>query len=127
MISSESDIFLISQSLFPHDLISHLSLVPLSNRKSSTVPDSVAMTMLARKRPSPVIQVTVKQTETDPGLIGVVSDNEKMNFCQCERAVSTYIMSSFYSRVSELSPMQDCSKSDEGVKTGEGDAYLFLA
>ena len=32
------------------------------------------MTMLARKRTSPVIQVTVKQTETDPGLIGVVSD-----------------------------------------------------
>lgn len=48
-----------------------------SNRKSSTVPDSVAMTMLARKRPSPVIQVTVKQTETDPGLIGVVSDYKK--------------------------------------------------
>uniref|UniRef100_A0A3B4EYB9 Pecanex-like protein n=1 Tax=Pundamilia nyererei TaxID=303518 RepID=A0A3B4EYB9_9CICH len=38
--------------------------------KSSTVPDSVAMTTLARKRPSSVIQVTVKQTETDPGLIG---------------------------------------------------------
>lgn len=45
----------------------------LPNRKSSTVPDSVAMMMLARKRPSSVIQVTVKQTETDPGLIGVVS------------------------------------------------------
>lgn len=40
-------------------------------RKSSTVPDSVAMAVLARNRPSPVIQVTVKQTETDPGLIGV--------------------------------------------------------
>lgn len=53
------------------------SLVSLSNRKSSTVPDSVAMMMLARKRPSPVIQVTVKQTETDPGLIGVVSPNKK--------------------------------------------------
>ncbi|XP_035518857.1 pecanex-like protein 1 [Morone saxatilis] len=61
------------------------SCLPASIRKSSTVPDSVAMTMLARKRPSPVIQVTVKQTETDPGLIGV-----------------------------------DCSKSDEGVKTAEG-------
>ncbi|XP_076598934.1 pecanex-like protein 2 isoform X2 [Chaetodon auriga] len=61
------------------------SCLPASIRKSSTVPDSVAMTMLARKRPSPVIQVTVKQTETDPGLIGV-----------------------------------DCSKSDEGVKTTEG-------
>ncbi|XP_026165330.1 pecanex-like protein 1 isoform X2 [Mastacembelus armatus] len=47
------------------------SCLPASIRKSSTVPDSVAMTMMARKRPSPVIQVTVKQTETDPGLIGV--------------------------------------------------------
>ncbi|XP_029377036.1 pecanex-like protein 2 [Echeneis naucrates] len=47
------------------------SCLPASIRKSSTVPDSVAMTMLARKRPSPVIQVTVKQTETNPGLIGV--------------------------------------------------------
>ncbi|KAM8738092.1 pecanex-like protein 2 [Acanthopagrus schlegelii] len=47
------------------------SCLPASIRKSSTVPDSVAMMMLARKRPSPVIQVTVKQTETDPGLIGV--------------------------------------------------------
>ncbi|XP_034093997.1 LOW QUALITY PROTEIN: pecanex-like protein 2 [Gymnodraco acuticeps] len=47
------------------------SCLPTSIRKSSTVPDSVAMTMLARKRTSPVIQVTVKQTETDPGLIGV--------------------------------------------------------
>ncbi|KAM9365793.1 pecanex-like protein 2 isoform 1-T1 [Pholidichthys leucotaenia] len=45
--------------------------LPTSIRKSSTVPDSVAMTTLARKRPSSVIQVTVKQTETDPGLIGV--------------------------------------------------------
>ncbi|XP_073337341.1 pecanex-like protein 2 [Pagrus major] len=61
------------------------SCLPASIRKSSTVPDSVAMMMLARKRPSPVIQVTVKQTETDPGLIGV-----------------------------------DCSKSDEAVKTVEG-------
>lgn len=41
------------------------------HRKSSTAPDSVAMTVLTRNRPSPVIQVTVKQTETDPGLIGV--------------------------------------------------------
>ncbi|XP_067372169.1 pecanex-like protein 2 isoform X2 [Channa argus] len=47
------------------------SCLPVSIRKSSTVPDSVSMTMLAIKRPSPVIQVTVKQTETDPGLIGV--------------------------------------------------------
>ncbi|XP_014893710.1 pecanex-like protein 1 isoform X2 [Poecilia latipinna] len=47
------------------------SCQPASIRKSSTLPDSVAMTTLARKRPSPVIQVTLKQTETDPGLIGV--------------------------------------------------------
>ncbi|XP_068575808.1 pecanex-like protein 2 isoform X3 [Cebidichthys violaceus] len=47
------------------------SCLPASIRKSSTVPDGVAMTMLALKRTSPVIQVTVKQTETDPGLIGV--------------------------------------------------------
>ncbi|KAM6956226.1 pecanex-like protein 2 [Aplochiton taeniatus] len=47
------------------------SCLPASLRKSSTVPDSVAMTMLARNRTSPVIQVTVKQTETDSGLIGV--------------------------------------------------------
>uniref|UniRef100_A0A3Q2QYH1 Pecanex-like protein n=1 Tax=Fundulus heteroclitus TaxID=8078 RepID=A0A3Q2QYH1_FUNHE len=47
------------------------SCQPPSLRKSSTLPDNVAMTTLARKRPSPVIQVTVKQTETDPGLIGV--------------------------------------------------------
>ncbi|XP_019715526.1 pecanex-like protein 2 [Hippocampus comes] len=45
--------------------------LPANIRKSSTVPDNVAMTMLARKRPSQVIQVTVKQTETDVGLIGV--------------------------------------------------------
>lgn len=31
------------------------------------------MMMLAQKRSSPAIQVTVKQTETNPGLIGVVS------------------------------------------------------
>ncbi|TSK22577.1 Pecanex-like protein 2 [Bagarius yarrelli] len=43
---------------------------PAGLRKSSTVPDSVAMAVLTRNRPSPVIQVTVKQTETDPGLIG---------------------------------------------------------
>lgn len=55
------------------------------------------MTMLARKRPSPVIQVTVKQTETDPGLIGVVGDDKKMDTCQYERTnpknpVLTYTM-----------------------------------
>ncbi|KAK9541360.1 hypothetical protein VZT92_001411 [Zoarces viviparus] len=56
------------------------SCLPASIRKSSTVPDGVAMTMLALKRTSPVIQVTVKQTETDPGLIGVdclKSDEER--------------------------------------------------
>lgn len=58
-------------------------------RKSSTVPDSVAMTMLGRKRTSSVIQVTVKQTETDPGLIGVEgskSDEMKTVEGQCESA-----------------------------------------
>ncbi len=48
-------------------------------RKSSTVPDSVATSVLTKNRPSPVIQVTVKQTETDPGLIGV--SNTFMNLC----------------------------------------------
>ncbi|KAL6102065.1 pcnx2 [Pungitius sinensis] len=47
------------------------SCLPAGIRKSSTVPGGVAMTMLPLKRTSPVIQVTVKQTETDPGLIGV--------------------------------------------------------
>ncbi|XP_068423984.1 pecanex-like protein 2 isoform X2 [Clinocottus analis] len=58
------------------------SCLPAGIRKSSTVPDSVAMTMLALKRTSPVIQVTVKQTETDPGLIGVdcwKSDEDEKN------------------------------------------------
>ncbi|KAJ8247997.1 hypothetical protein GJAV_G00237000 [Gymnothorax javanicus] len=53
-----------------------------SIRKSSTAPDSVAMTMLTRNRLSPVIQVTVKQTETDAGLIGEEcqkSDDTKNN------------------------------------------------
>ncbi|KAG8000227.1 Pecanex-like protein 2 [Nibea albiflora] len=59
------------------------SCLPANIRKSSTVPDSVAMTMLARKRPSPVIQVTVKQTETDPGLIGVVEPVEE-TYCSDE-------------------------------------------
>lgn len=35
------------------------------------------MMMLAQKPSSPVIQVTVKQTETNPGLIGVVSDHQR--------------------------------------------------
>ncbi|KAK3573321.1 hypothetical protein QTP86_022685 [Hemibagrus guttatus] len=52
---------------------------PASLRKSSTVPDSVAMTVLTRNRPSPVIQVTVKQTETDPGLIGECSKKDSKN------------------------------------------------
>ncbi|KAL0983823.1 hypothetical protein UPYG_G00133220 [Umbra pygmaea] len=45
--------------------------LPAKLRKSSTAPDSVAMTMLTRNKLSPVTQVTVKQTETDPGLTGV--------------------------------------------------------
>ncbi|XP_060780983.1 pecanex-like protein 1 [Neoarius graeffei] len=52
---------------------------PASLRKSSTVPDSVAMTVLTRNRPSPVIQVTVKQTETDPGLIGECLKKDSKN------------------------------------------------
>lgn len=62
-------------------------LMSLAVRKSSTVPDSVAMTTLARKRPSSVIQVTVKQTETDPGLIGVVREGLNINTWQCEDTV----------------------------------------
>lgn len=34
------------------------------------------MTMLAQKHSSPVIQVMVKQTETNPGLIGLVSGRQ---------------------------------------------------
>ncbi|XP_029030939.1 pecanex-like protein 1 isoform X2 [Betta splendens] len=66
------------------------SCLPATIRKSSTVPDSVAMTTLARKRHSPVIQVTVKQTETDPGLIGVDcsrSEEVKTSEGQCETVV----------------------------------------
>ncbi|XP_066534580.1 pecanex-like protein 2 isoform X2 [Hoplias malabaricus] len=55
------------------------SCLPASLRKSSTVPDSVAMTVLTRNRPSPVIQVTVKQTETDPGLIGECPKDDSKN------------------------------------------------
>ncbi|XP_077352349.1 pecanex-like protein 2 [Festucalex cinctus] len=66
--------------------------LPANIRKSSTVPDSVAMTMLARKRPSQVIQVTVKQTETDMGLIGVEgskSDEGKMVEVACDAECTT--------------------------------------
>ncbi|CAG10054.1 unnamed protein product [Tetraodon nigroviridis] len=49
------------------------SCLPASVRKSSTVPDSVAMTMVAQKHSSPVIQVTLKQTESKPGPIGAES------------------------------------------------------
>ncbi|XP_053358664.1 pecanex-like protein 1 [Clarias gariepinus] len=49
---------------------------PPSLRKSSTVPDSVAMAVLSRNRQSPVIQVRVKQIETDPGLIGECSKRD---------------------------------------------------
>jgi len=80
------------------------------------------MTTLARKRPSSVIQVTVKQTETDPGLIGVVSVDLKMDIvktlsdlhCVC---ISTWTFLS--------SSTQDCSKSDE-VKTVEGTADILF-
>lgn len=34
------------------------------------------MMMLAQKHSSPVIQVTVKQSEANPGLVGVVSDHQ---------------------------------------------------
>ncbi|XP_017286835.1 pecanex-like protein 1 [Kryptolebias marmoratus] len=65
------------------------SCLPASIRKSSTVPDSVAMTTLARKRPSPVIQVTVKQTETDPGLIGVdCSKSEEVKAAEGQSAIA---------------------------------------
>lgn len=96
MTPSESDALtaINSQSLCLALLLGGFSsAASLPNRKSSTVPDSVAMMMLARKRPSPVIQVTVKQTETDPGLIGVVSYNKRLNTRRCERATLTYIMS----------------------------------
>ncbi|KTF94458.1 hypothetical protein cypCar_00038909 [Cyprinus carpio] len=49
-----------------------------SLRKSSTVPDSVATSVLTKNRLSPVIQVTVKQTETDPGLIGECPKSEEL-------------------------------------------------
>ncbi|KAF4105743.1 hypothetical protein G5714_013405 [Onychostoma macrolepis] len=49
-----------------------------SLRKSSTVPDSVATSVLTKNRPSPVIQVTVKQTETNPGLIGECPKSEEL-------------------------------------------------
>ncbi|XP_049591466.1 pecanex-like protein 2 [Syngnathus scovelli] len=66
--------------------------LPAKIRKSSTVPDSVGMTMLAQKRPSQVIQVTVKQTETDAGLIGVEcskSEEPKMQEVACNAQCST--------------------------------------
>ncbi|XP_062852395.1 pecanex-like protein 2 [Trichomycterus rosablanca] len=53
--------------------------LPSNLRKSSTVPDSVAMTVLTKNRASPVIQVTVKQTETDPGLIGACATEDLKN------------------------------------------------
>ncbi|XP_056617505.1 pecanex-like protein 2 isoform X1 [Triplophysa dalaica] len=48
-----------------------------SLRKSSTVPDSVATSVLTKNKQSPVIQVTVKQTEKDPGLIGECPKSEE--------------------------------------------------
>lgn len=87
------------------------------------------MMMLARKRPSPVIQVTVKQTETDPGLIGVVSPNKKSwRPANVKAQCRPTLCPDFYhvSLNSEFSSMQDCSKSDETAKTVEGDYYLSL-
>ncbi|KAK1791867.1 hypothetical protein P4O66_013847 [Electrophorus voltai] len=55
------------------------SCLPATLRKSSTAPDSVAMAVLTRNRPSPIIQVTVKQTETDPGLIGECPKEDSKN------------------------------------------------
>lgn len=94
--------------------------IVFSDRKSSTVPDSVAMTMLARKRPSPVIQVTVKQTETNPGLIGVVRDTyctqEETACWLCVSLENLILIMCFFFVLFT----QECSKSDEG-ETLEGD------
>lgn len=57
--------------------ITSVEYIFFPHRKSSTVPDGVAMAVLTRNRPSPVIQVTVKQTETDTGLIGVSGFQQK--------------------------------------------------
>ncbi|XP_056147775.1 pecanex-like protein 1 [Lampris incognitus] len=100
------------------------SCLPASIRKSSTVPDSVAMTMLAQNRPSPVIQVTVKQTETDPGLIGVEcpkSDEVKATEGQTECTVEE--------RPAEdgLQPSQELSPEDFSSPNPDQDAPLLPA
>ncbi|KAM3863094.1 pecanex-like protein 2 [Diretmus argenteus] len=98
--------------------------LPASIRKSSTVPDSVAMTTLARNRHSPVIQVTVKQTETDPGLIGVEcpkSDEVKITEGQIESAAEE--------RTAELGlhPSQDLSPEDLSSPNPDQAAPLLQA
>ncbi|XP_014862978.1 PREDICTED: pecanex-like protein 1 isoform X4 [Poecilia mexicana] len=83
------------------------SCQPASIRKSSTLPDSVAMTTLPRKRPSPVIQVTLKQTETDPGLIGVdcsKSDERKSAEGRGDAAAAERAMGEDPRSDAELSP-----------------------
>uniref|UniRef100_A0A1A8S030 Pecanex-like protein n=1 Tax=Nothobranchius rachovii TaxID=451742 RepID=A0A1A8S030_9TELE len=83
------------------------SCLPANIRKSSTVPDSVAMTTLTRKRLSPVIQVTVKQTETDPGLIGAhnsKSDEVKTAEGQGETAAEEKCAEGGLQPNTELSP-----------------------
>ncbi|CDQ66297.1 unnamed protein product [Oncorhynchus mykiss] len=93
-------------------------------RKSSTVPDSVAMTMLTRNRPSPVIQVTVKQTETDPGLIGVVSCPKSEDLKNTE-AQSDSIPKEKQPRVS-LQPEQELSPEDLSSPNPDQAAPLLL-
>ncbi|XP_042162128.1 pecanex-like protein 2 isoform X4 [Oncorhynchus tshawytscha] len=92
-------------------------------RKSSTVPDSVAMTMLTRNRPSPVIQVTVKQTETDPGLIGV--ECPKSEDLKNTEAQSDSIPKEKQPRVS-LQPEQELSPEDLSSPNPDQAAPLLL-
>ncbi|XP_035657052.1 pecanex-like protein 2 isoform X5 [Oncorhynchus keta] len=93
-------------------------------RKSSTVPDSVAMTMLTRNRPSPVIQVTVKQTETDPGLIGVECPKSSEDLKNTE-AQSDSIPKEKQPRVS-LQPEQELSPEDLSSPNPDQAAPLLL-
>ncbi|XP_023689512.2 pecanex-like protein 2 isoform X2 [Paramormyrops kingsleyae] len=91
-----------------------------SLRKSSTVPDSVAMALLTRNRPSPIIQVTVKQTETDPGLIGVEvprSEVTKSNEALIEKSAGKF--SPEERPTSEVSHGQQEDPSDEPLAMGQ--------
>ncbi|XP_029621012.1 pecanex-like protein 2 isoform X4 [Salmo trutta] len=92
-------------------------------RKSSTVPDSVAMTMLTRNRPSPVIQVTVKQTETDPGLIGV--ECPKSEDLKNTEAQSDSVPKEKQPRMS-LQPEQELSPEDLSSPNPDQAAPLLL-